>query len=91
MRAHGGGRCPLPPAGGASHCHTFILALQHYSAWVRKMLPVCEMTVNGRFSSLCRRAYAYNGAASVMSSRTKIHNSVPDQTSPKHFDKNAYV
>uniref|UniRef100_A0A8V0XTM4 Claudin 10 n=1 Tax=Gallus gallus TaxID=9031 RepID=A0A8V0XTM4_CHICK len=38
-----------------------------------------------------RRAYAYNGAASVMSSRTKIHNSVPDKTSPKHFDKNAYV
>ncbi|OXB56571.1 hypothetical protein ASZ78_003492 [Callipepla squamata] len=38
-----------------------------------------------------KRAYAYNGAASVMSSRTRIHNSVPDKTSPKHFDKNAYV
>ncbi|XP_052520450.1 claudin-10 isoform X1 [Tympanuchus pallidicinctus] len=42
-------------------------------------------------SKSSRRAYAYNGAASVMSSRTKVHTSVPDQTSPKHFDKNAYV
>ncbi|XP_035175123.1 claudin-10 [Oxyura jamaicensis] len=38
-----------------------------------------------------RRGYAYNGAASVMSSRTKVHSSVPDKTPPKHFDKNAYV
>ncbi|NXV98371.1 CLD10 protein, partial [Calonectris borealis] len=38
-----------------------------------------------------RRGYAYNGATSVMSSRTKVHNSVPDKTPPKHFDKNAYV
>ncbi|KAK4832895.1 hypothetical protein QYF61_026445 [Mycteria americana] len=38
-----------------------------------------------------RRGYAYNGATSVMSSRTKVHNSVPEKTPPKHFDKNAYV
>ncbi|NXU80547.1 CLD10 protein, partial [Oreotrochilus melanogaster] len=38
-----------------------------------------------------RRGYAYNGATSVMSSRTKVHNTVPDKTPPKHFDKNAYV
>ncbi|XP_068533241.1 claudin-10 isoform X1 [Anas acuta] len=38
-----------------------------------------------------RRGYAYNGAASVMSSRTKVHSSAPDKTPPKHFDKNAYV
>ncbi|XP_064913121.1 claudin-10 isoform X3 [Columba livia] len=38
-----------------------------------------------------RRGYAYNGATSVMSSRTKVQNSVPDKTPPKHFDKNAYV
>ncbi|NXC19413.1 CLD10 protein, partial [Corythaeola cristata] len=41
--------------------------------------------------SLFRRGYAYNGATSVMSSRTKVHNSIPDKTPPKHFDKNAYV
>ncbi|KFV60629.1 Claudin-10, partial [Tyto alba] len=38
-----------------------------------------------------RRGYAYNGATSVISSRMKVHNSVPDKTPPKHFDKNAYV
>ncbi|KAM4906206.1 claudin-10 isoform 2-T2 [Sylvia borin] len=42
-------------------------------------------------SNSARRGYAYNGATSVMSSRTKVHNSVPDKTPPKHFDKNAYV
>ncbi|KFP23872.1 Claudin-10, partial [Colius striatus] len=42
-------------------------------------------------SNSSRRGYAYNGAASVMSSRTKVHNSIPDKTPPKHFDKNAYV
>ncbi|NXY43526.1 CLD10 protein, partial [Ceuthmochares aereus] len=42
-------------------------------------------------SNTPRRGYAYNGAASVLSSRTKVHNSVPDKTPPKHFDKNAYV
>ncbi|KAM3677729.1 claudin-10 isoform 2-T2 [Ammospiza maritima maritima] len=42
-------------------------------------------------SNAARRGYAYNGATSVMSSRTKVHNSVPDKSPPKHFDKNAYV
>ncbi|NXS01407.1 CLD10 protein, partial [Oxylabes madagascariensis] len=51
---------------------------------------LCIIAVNGCFS-LFRRGYAYNGATSVMSSRTKVHNSVPDKTPPKHFDKNAYV
>ncbi|KAM9174055.1 claudin-10 isoform 2-T2 [Pangshura tecta] len=42
-----------------------------------------------------RMGYTYNGATSVMSSKTKIHNSAADFKSPKgppkHFDKNAYV
>ncbi|KAM7178014.1 claudin-10 isoform 1-T1 [Macrochelys suwanniensis] len=42
-----------------------------------------------------RMGYTYNGATSVMSSRTKVHNSATDFKSPKappkHFDKNAYV
>ncbi|XP_025896255.1 claudin-10 isoform X2 [Nothoprocta perdicaria] len=42
-------------------------------------------------SSTPRMGYAYNGAASVMSSRTKVHTTVPDKSPPKHFDKNAYV
>lgn len=43
---------------------------------------------------LCRMGYSYNGATSVLSSRTKYHGAEGDfkTTNPsKQFDKNAYV
>ncbi|XP_006128199.3 claudin-10 isoform X1 [Pelodiscus sinensis] len=53
----------------------------------------CFSIAENRKSS--RMGYTYNGATSVMSSRTKVHNSaadfLPPKGPPKHFDKNAYV
>lgn len=43
---------------------------------------------------LCRMGYSYNGATSVLSSRTKYHGAEGDfkTTNPsKQFDKNVYI